>query len=114
MRQSNSGQKQVFSKIFRWQVPKEHTESPAKVEVVGSFTNWRKLQMSREVSGAWQLTLHEIAGNRTHHYMVLADDKPVHDRHCDGFAVPLGPEEEEFAIATLRGPRVFMLFAQTR
>jgi 1,4-alpha-glucan branching enzyme len=114
MTHSNSGQKQVFSKIFRWQSPKEQAETPSKVEVVGSFTGWQKLQMSREVSGAWQLTLHQISGNRTHHYMVLADDKPVQDRNCDGFAVPQGPQEEYFAITTARGPRVFMLFAQTR
>ena len=70
--------------------------------------------MNREVSGGWHLALHDIPGNRTHHYMFFADDQPVQDRHCDGLAVPHGVEEEKFAIATARGPRVFMLFAQTK
>jgi hypothetical protein len=29
-------------------------------------------------------------------------------------AVPSGAQEQEFTIATTRGPRVFMLFAQTK
>lgn len=105
--------KLVFSKIFRWQLPKERPEAPSKVEVVGTFTDWRAVPMSREVSGGWHLTLHEIPGNRTHHYMFLADGKPV-SGHSDGLAIPHGAEEEQFALHTVRGPRVFMLFAQTK
>ncbi len=70
--------------------------------------------MAREISGSWQVALHDIGGNRTHHYMLLVDDHPAQDKHCDGLAVPHGPEEEKFAITTFRGPRVFMLFAQTK
>lgn len=72
--------------------------------------------MTREVGGGngWHLALHEIPGNRTHHYMLLADDKPVSDRHCDGLAAPQGPDEEQYAMTTARGPRVFMLFSQTK
>ena len=106
--------KQAFSKIFRWQSPAEQTAAPAKVEVAGTFSNWRKLPLTREVTGGWHLTLHEIPGNRTHHYMLLVDDKPMQDKFCDGLAIPQSPEEEQFAITTFRGPRVFMLFAQTK
>jgi hypothetical protein len=106
--------KQAFSKIFRWAAPHGHTEHPVKVEVAGTFTGWKTVPLSREVSGGWHLTLHEIPGNRTHHYMLLADGKPVSDRHSDGLAVPQGAEEEKFAISTARGPRVFMLFSQTK
>ena len=104
--------KQAYSKIFRW-LP-ANGQTPAKVEVTGTFTHWRPVPMTREVSGGWHVTLHEIPGNRTHHYMLLADGQPVQDKHSDGLAVPQGPEEEKFAITTFRGPRVFMLFAQTK
>lgn len=113
MRHKVETRKQSFSKIFRWQ-PNGHGEKPAKVEVVGTFTDWKKVPMTHEISGGWHLTLHHIPGNRTHHYMFLADDKPVQDRHSDGLAVPQGAEEERFAITTMRGPRVFMLFSQTK
>lgn len=104
--------KLAFSKIFRWQPL--NGDAPAKVEVAGTFSHWRTIPMTREISGGWQVTLHEIPGNRTHHYMFLADGKPVQDRHSDGLAVPHSLEEEKFAITTPRGPRVFMLFAQTK
>jgi hypothetical protein len=107
--------KQVFSKVFRWYLPKEQTQLPTRVEVAGTFTDWQTMPMKRDnITGCWQLALHEIAGNRTHHYMVLADGKPVQDRHCDGLTMPQGPDEERFAITTVRGPRVFMLFSQTK
>ena len=113
MRHKTEPRKQTFSKIFRWQ-PNGHGEPPAKVEVAGTFTDWQKVPMTREVSGGWHLTLHHIPGNRTHHYMFLADDKPVQDKHSDGLAMPQGADEEKFAITTFRGPRVFMLFSQTK
>lgn len=106
--------KLVFSKIFRWHAPHGHTETPARVEVAGTFTGWKTVPLSREVSGGWHVALHEIPGNRTHHYMLLADGKPVSDRHSDGLAVPHNEEEHKFAISTVRGPRVFILFAQTK
>jgi hypothetical protein len=46
--------------------------------------------------------------------MLLADGKPVEDGHSDGMAIPTGAQELQFAIATARGPRVFMLFSQTK
>jgi hypothetical protein len=46
--------------------------------------------------------------------MLLADGKPVEDTHCDGMAVPAGAQELQYAIPTARGPRVFMLFSQTK
>jgi 1,4-alpha-glucan branching enzyme len=113
-RNHEAPRKQAFSKTFRWQLPEGHAGTPAKVEVAGTFTNWEKVPMDRQVCGSWQVALHQISGNRTHHYMLLADDKPIQDRHCDGLAIPQSPEEEQFAIATVRGPRVFMLFAQTK
>ena len=113
MRHHVEARKQVFSKIFRWHPP-HGGHAPAKVEVAGTFTEWKKVPMIREVSGGWHLSLHHIPGNRTHHYMFFADDKPVQDRHSDGLAMPHGPEEEQSAITTARGPRVFMLFAQTK
>lgn len=107
--------KLVFSKIFRWSLPKGETQKPTTVEVVGTFTEWKKTPMARDHAGqGWHLTLHQIPGNRTHHYMFLVDGKPVQDKHCDGLAAPHGAEEEKYAIATPRGPRVFMLFAQTK
>ncbi len=107
--------KQTFTKIFRWHLPDGEKQEPAAVEIVGTFTNWQKVPLLHDrVRGGWQVTLEKLAGNRTHHYMLLADGKPVRDRHCDGLAIPRGPLEEQYALATARGPRVFMLFAQTK
>jgi hypothetical protein len=85
------------------------------VEVAGTFTNWEKVPLLRDgVPDAWQVTLPDIPCNRTHHYMLFVDGKPVPDKHCDGLAIPRGPQEEQYALPTARGPRVFMLFAQTK
>jgi len=85
------------------------------MQVVGTFSDWKPLPMVRDAAGqGWHLTLNQIPGNRTHHYMFLADGQPVQDKYCDGLAIPQGAEEEQFAIPTARGPRVFMLFAQTK
>jgi hypothetical protein len=46
--------------------------------------------------------------------MILVDGKPAYDRYNDGLALPQGPEEERHQIMTDNGPRVFMLFAQTK
>jgi hypothetical protein len=113
MRHKIETRKQAFSKIFRWH-PNGSGETPAKVEVAGTFSNWSPLPLSQDVSGNWLVMLENIPGNRTHHYMLLADGKPVSDKYSDGLAVPHGAEEEKFAISTARGPRVFMLFAQTK
>jgi hypothetical protein len=107
--------KLTFTKIFRWCLPEGQTQEPAAVEVAGTFTNWQKMPLIYDPAmRSWQVMLQNIPGNRTHHYMLLADDKPVEDVHSDGMAVPTGAQELQFAIATARGPRVFMLFSQTK
>ena len=107
--------KLTFAKIIRWRLPDGQTVEPVAVEVVGTFTNWKKTPLVYDSAmRTWHVTLQQIAGNRTHHYMLLADGKPVQDKHCDGMAIPTGAQELQFAIATARGPRVFMLFAQTK
>jgi hypothetical protein len=106
---------QTYVKVFRWRLPEGQTHKPTRVEVAGTFTNWQKVPLLRDgAPGAWQVTLHNITCNRTHHYMLFVDGKPVPDKHCDGLAIPRGPQEEQCALPTARGPRVFMLFAQTK
>ena len=88
---------------------------PVRVELVGSFTNWQPVALKRDrVSGIWQVTLHDIPGNRTHSYMLLVNRRPVKDKHADGLAAPHIPEEEQYQLMTPRGPRVFMLYSQTK
>jgi hypothetical protein len=114
--EKNTGErKPVYSKVFRWCPPDGQTQPPATVEVVGTFTHWQKVPLIHDGAvGAWHATLHHIPGNKTHHYMLLIDGKPAHDKTCDGLAIPQGPVEESFAIKTDRGLRLFMLFAQTK
>lgn len=105
----------VYSKIFRWRLPDGKTQEPSTVEIVGSFSHWQKVPMVRDsVLDAWHVTVHHIVGNRTHHYMLLVDGKPTYDKTCDGLAVPHGADEERFQLQTDKGPRVFMLFGQTK
>ena len=112
---SPSERKLTFSKIFRWRLPYGQTQEPTSVEVVGSFTHWQRVPLTRDgVLDAWHVALHHIEGNRTHHYMLLVNGQPAHDTDCDGYAVPHGSHEERYQISTDKGPRVFMLFAQTR
>ena len=107
--------RQTFSKVFRWRLPDGHTREPELVEVVGSFTRWKPVPLVRDSAVAgWHLTLHHLQGNRTHHYMLLVDGKPTFDKTCDGLAVPHGADEEHFQMPTDKGPRVMMLFAQTK
>lgn len=106
---------QTYTKIFRWRLPDGQTATPQTVEVVGSFTHWQKVTLQRDgVLDAWHATIHHIPGNKTHHYMILVDGQPVQDKHCDGLAIPHGAQEEQYAIQTARGPRLFMLFGQTK
>ncbi len=106
---------QTFTKIFRWRLPAGQAKKPGKVEVAGTFTRWLKVPLALDAAqAAWQLTLNDIPCNRTHHYMLLADGQPVRDTHADGMAIPRNPQEAQFALATERGPRVFMLFGQTK
>ncbi len=107
--------KQVFSKVFRWRLPDGVTEEPKTVEIVGSFSHWRKVELHRDGKlDAWHVTMHHIPGGKTHHYMLLVDGQPAYDKTCDGLAVPHGFQEEQFQLQTDRGPRVLMLFAQTK
>jgi hypothetical protein len=107
--------KPIFTKIFRWCLPGSQTPEPATVEVAGTFTNWQKMPLIYDrAMRSWHVMLQNIPGNRTHHYMLLADGKPVEDTHSDGMAIPTGAQELQFAIETVRGPRVFMLFSQTK
>jgi len=46
--------------------------------------------------------------------MLLVNGQPANDKGCDGYALPQGDHEERYAIQTARGPRLFMLFAQTK
>jgi len=114
-RRDDHEQKQSFAKIFRWRLPDGETKAPNTVEVVGSFTRWQRVPLHRDsVLDSWHATVHHIPGNRTHHYMLLVDGKPTYDKTCDGLAVPHGFEEEQFQLATDKGPRVLMLFSQTK
>ncbi len=107
--------KPIFSKVFRWRLPDGTIEEPKEVHIVGSFSHWQKVEMTRDGKlDAWHVTLHHIPGNRTHHYMLLVDGKPTYDKTCDGLAVPHGFQEEQYQLQTDRGPRVLMLFAQTK
>jgi hypothetical protein len=113
--QHDAERRQVFSKVFRWRLADGQTHDPGTVEVAGSFTHWQKVPLVRDgVLDAWHVTLHHLQGNRTHHYMLLVDGKPTYDKTCDGLAVPRGPEEERYQVMTDKGPRVMMLFAQTK
>lgn len=107
--------KQVFSKVFRWRLPDGVTQEPKEVHLVGSFSHWQRVEMMRDGKlDAWHITLHHIPGNKTHHYMLLVDGQPTYDKNCDGLAVPHGFQEEQYQLQTDRGPRVLMLFAQTK
>lgn len=105
----------TFSKVFRWQQDPPGGPLPVKVEVVGTFNGWHKLPFKYDrASGAWQLTVDDIPGNRTHNYMLLVNGRPTSDKNSDGLAVPHTPEEKQYQLETPRGPRVFMLFSQTK
>ncbi len=104
----------VFSKIFRWQTEQPGPQ-PVSVAIVGSFNGWQKTPLKFDrVNRVWQLALHDIPGNCTHNYMLLVNGKPANDKNSDGLAVPHTDEEKQFALTTQRGPRVFVLFSQTK
>jgi hypothetical protein len=113
--QNGSDSTQIYSKVFRYRLPDGKTMEPDSVEIAGSFTHWQKIPLHRDGKlDSWHTTLHHIAGNRTHHYMLLIDGKPVMDKTCDGLVPPHGATEELFQLMTDKGPRVLMLFAQTK
>jgi len=107
--------RQVFSKMFRWRAPAGQASQPTSVDLVGSFTHWQKVPLLfDQTTKTWNTTLRDIESNRTHHYVILVDGKPVYDKTCDGLAVPQGSQEARWVIPTERGPRVMLLFGQTK
>ena len=105
----------TFTKIFRWQMDPPGGPMPVRVEVAGTFNGWQRVALKRDrTSGVWQATVHDIPGNRTHNYMLLVNNRPVPDKNSDGLAVPHTAEEQQHALTTPRGPRVFMLFSHTK
>ena len=105
----------TFNKIFRWEPADPASPPPAMVAVVGSFTDWQPVPLKKDRSSpAWQLALSQIPGHRTHRYMLLVDGQPAPDPLADGLAVPETAPERAWALNTPRGPRLFMLFSQTK
>jgi 1,4-alpha-glucan branching enzyme len=83
--------------------------------LAGTFNEWKPVPLKFDrTQGIWQLTIHDIPGNTTHHYMLLVNGKPANDKNADGLAVPHTEPEKQFAFATPRGPRVFVFFSQTK
>jgi len=115
VRMPKADRPQTFAKIFRWRLPAGQTQEPATVEVVGTFTKWQKVPLVRDdARHVWEVSLHDVPCNRTHHYMLLADGKPVRDEQCDGLAIPRTAQEAQYQLMTPRGPRLLMLFAQAK
>lgn len=105
----------TFAKVFRWQATAARPAPPASVELAGSFTDWQRRPFTYdERANTWQLTLADIPGHRTHRYVLLIDGLPEPDKNCDGLAVPEGETETWYQFMTARGPRVCLLFAQTK
>jgi hypothetical protein len=46
--------------------------------------------------------------------MLIVNGEPASDKNCDGLAVPEGFDEQKYQLMTVRGPRIFLLFAQTK
>jgi hypothetical protein len=104
-----------FNKIFRWEPAGSASAPPASVEVLGSFSQWQPIPLEKERAGnAWHLSLNNLPGNCTHRYMLLVDGKPANDPHADGLAIPETDQEKSWSLTTARGPRLFMLFSQTK
>jgi hypothetical protein len=108
-------QRTGFTKVFRWPVPAGQTPPPTAVEVVGSFSGWRKVPLSYDpTTRTWQLILNDVESNRTHRYVILVDGKPSYDKTCDGLTAPQTHDEAKWQIATPKGPRIMLLFSQTK
>ena len=87
---------------------------PNTVEVVGTMTEWRRISLEHDPKArSWQVNLQNIPGNKTHHYMLLLDGKPAQDKTATASRCPWALRKN-FTPSPLRGPRVFMLFAQTK
>jgi hypothetical protein len=114
-RRNDSDPRQTYARVFRWRVQGDCIEMPVSVEVIGSFTRWQSVSLAHNLAdNSWSATISSIPGNRTHHYMLLINGKPTFDSSCDGFALPHGFDEEQYALMTDRGPRVLMLFAHAK
>lgn len=110
---ARSQAKPTYSRVFRYKGDAQH-KHPHSVEIVGSFTHWRPVPLAHHGAHNWQANIENIEGNKTHHYMLLVDGQPAPFPDSDGYAKPEGPQEEQYALTTARGPRVYMLFAQTK
>ncbi len=105
----------TFNKIIRWEPAPHHGAPPASVAVIGTFTDWQPAPLIKDPVGhGWHLALNHVPGNCTHHYMLLVDGQPAKDPNADGLAVPKTEQEKAWALTTPRGPRLFMLFSQTK
>jgi hypothetical protein len=62
----------------------------------------------------WTTTLSDIKNNHTHRCVFLVDGKPSYDASCDGLVAPDDPDETKWQIETPKGPRVMLLFSQTK
>jgi hypothetical protein len=112
---ASAAPKPTYAKVFRWRLPEDWTQEPATVEIVGTFTNWQKVPLTRDhKEDVWQVTIHDVPAHKTHHYMLLVDGQPAQDKDSDGLAIPHGPLEKRYQLMTDRGPRLFMLFAQSK
>jgi hypothetical protein len=115
MQRRREDPRDTYARIFRWKSSPGVIEPPTRVEIVGSFTRWQTISLTHDpVQNAWSVTIEGIPGKRTHHYMLLVNGQPIHDPACDGLVLPLGFDEEQFALRTEKGPRVLMLFSQTK
>jgi len=102
-----------FSKAFRWEAPPGPL--PVSVAITGTFSDWQPIPMKFDrATRIWQLMLENIPGNCTHHYMLVVNGRPTNDKHADGLAIPATEQEKAWAMTTPRGPRLFMLFSQTK
>ena len=55
----------------------------------------------------------EITGFADRQMKSPGGGQPAYDKYNDGLAFPQDSQEEQYQIMTDKGPRVFMLFAQT-
>lgn len=103
----------VYARVFRFRPTPG--DAPTSVEIIGSFTRWQTVSLTHDkLQNMWTATITGIPGKKTHHYMLLVNGQPMHDPACDGLAEPIGFDEEQFALPTAKGPRVLMMFAQTK
>lgn len=114
-RRDDRDRRPTYTKIFRWAVAEGEANPPASVEIIGSFSNWKRVPLTFDAATrTWVAFVRDIEGNRTHHYVFLVDGTPVCEENCDGLAAPSGPEEARWQITTKNGPRVMLLFGQTK